>query len=73
MNPLFQQLNGNRAQQAPMNNKFGQMMQQFQQFKKSFRGDPKQQVQDLLNSGKMSQEQFNELSQMAKQFQNLFE
>lgn len=41
----------------------------FQQFKKTITGDPRQQVQDLLNSGKMSQEQFNQISQMAKSFQ----
>lgn len=70
MNPLYQQLNGNR--QMP-NNKFGQMIQQFNQFKNSFQGDPKAKVQELLNSGKMSQEQFNQLSQMAQQFQNLFQ
>lgn len=44
---------------------------QFQQFKNSFQGDPKQKVQELLNSGKMTQEQFNQLSTMATQFQQL--
>jgi len=47
------------------------MMQQFQQFKSSFTGDPQQQVMQLLNSGKMSQEQFNQLQMMAKQFQGM--
>lgn len=47
------------------------MIQQFQQFKSSFTGDPQQQVMQLLNSGKMSQEQFNQLQMMAKQFQGM--
>ena len=47
------------------------MMQQFQQFRSSFTGNPQQQVMQLLNSGKMSQEQFNQLQMMAKQFQQM--
>lgn len=44
---------------------------QFNQFKNTFRGNPQQQVQNLLNSGQMSQQQFNELQQMAKQIQSI--
>ena len=47
------------------------MLAQFLQFKNNFKGDPKQQVQELLNSGKMSQKQFNRLSQMANEMQSL--
>jgi hypothetical protein len=47
------------------------MINQFNQFKSSFTGDPRQQVQQLLNDGKMSQNQLNQLMQMANQFQNL--
>lgn len=61
-NPLFQQM---------MNGQNQNLLAQFQQFKSTFSGDPKQQVQQLLNSGRMSQEQFNRLSQMATQFQQL--
>ena len=43
------------------------IMRQFSQFKNNFRGNPEQCVQDLLNSGKMSQEQFNTLYQIASQ------
>ena len=50
---------------------FQQMMNQFQQFKQSFQGDPKAEVERLLQSGKMSQQQLNQLQQMAKMFQNL--
>ena len=50
---------------------FQQMMNQFQQFRQSFQGDPKAEVEKLLQSGKMSQQQLNQLQQMAKMFQNL--
>ena len=63
-NPLFNLLGGN---QLPGN--MGNMISQFQQFKSMFKGDPRQQVQDLLNSGKMSQQQFNQLQAMATQLQ----
>lgn len=46
-----------------------QMLQQFQQFKNSFQGDPKQEVMKLLQSGKMNQQQLNQLQAMASQFQ----
>ena len=52
-------------------NRLFQMMQQFQNFRKTFQGDPKQKVQELLNTGKMSQDQFTQLQKMAQQFQNM--
>lgn len=67
MNPLFNILNGGMQPQNPMMN----MMTQLNQFRQTFQGNPKQQVQQLLNSGRMSQEQFNQLSQMATQIQNM--
>ena len=60
------------GQQTPlMNSNLANMMGQFQQFKQNFNGNPKEQVQQLLNSGQMSQEQFNKLSQMATQMQQM--
>lgn len=47
------------------------MLSQFNQFKSSFTGDPRQQVQNLLNDGRMTQNQLNELIKLANQFQNL--
>ena len=58
-------------QSLPMNGGFANMMSQFQQFRQNFQGDPKTQVQQLLDSGQMSQQQFNQLSQMATQFQQM--
>lgn len=58
-----------------MNNPFGMnpqaLMAQFNQFKQNFRGDPRQQVQQLLNSGQMTQEQYNQLQGFAKQFMKM--
>lgn len=44
-------------------------IQRFQQFKQTFQGNPQQQVQQLLNSGKITQEQYNQAVEMAKQLQ----
>lgn len=61
-NPLYNGMN------QPQNN----MMQRFQQFQKMFKGDPKQQVQQMLNSGRVSQQQYNNAVQMANQFMKMF-
>ena len=61
--------NGRQMQQRPMNNPM-QMLQQFQQFKNSLNGqDPEQIVRGLLQSGKMTQDQFNQLAQAANTLQ----
>ena len=65
-NQLFNVLGG-QQQTNPMTN----LVNQLNQFRQSFSGDPKQQVQQLLNSGRMSQNQYNQLSQMATQIQNM--
>lgn len=65
-NPLFNLLGGKN------NNGPGNMIQQFQQFKKQMQGvDPQEEVQKLLQSGKISQEQLNKAQQMAQQMQGL--
>lgn len=66
-NPLFGFLGGGQPQQ---NNLFG-LVQQFNQFKQNFKGDPRQQVQDLLNSGRMTQEQLDQCTNMAKALQSI--
>lgn len=49
-----------------------QMMQMFQQFQRTFRGDPRQQVQQLLNSGRVSQQQYDQAVQTANQLRRMF-
>ena len=46
-----------------------QMVQQFRQFQKTFKGDPRQQVQQMLNSGQVSQAQYDNAVKMAQQLQ----
>lgn len=63
MNPLYEQMNG----QAGQNN----FLQKFMQFKQSFKGDPQQQIQQLLNSGRITQEQYNAAVQKAQMLQKM--
>lgn len=56
-NPLFNQLQSN----VPMN----PMLKQFLEFKRSFHGNPQQAVQDMINSGRISQSQVNQYAQQA--------
>ena len=60
---------GNKQQQA--NNGLLNIVNQFNQFKQNFSGDPSQRVQQLLDSGQMSQQQFNQLSQAANQLRQM--
>ena len=60
-NSLYQQLN---------NNSNG-LINKFNEFRNSLQGDPQQMEQQLLQSGRMTQAQYNQLSQMANEFQNL--
>lgn len=57
MNPLFHQLNNGNG---------NDIVSRFNQFRQSFKGDPQQQIQQLLNSGKVSQEQYNRAVQQAQ-------
>ena len=61
-NSLFTQF-GNQ----PPNNGLMQIMAQAQDLQKTFNGNPKEEVERLLNSGQMSQDQFNKFAQMANQ------
>lgn len=63
MNPLYQQM------QPQQNNS---LLQRFQQFKQGFQGDPQQTIQQLMNSGRIDQNQYNRAVQMAQQFQKMF-
>ncbi len=49
------------------NNPLAQLAEQARQFRQSFTGNPQQEVQKLLQSGAMSQQQFNQYSQIAQQ------
>ena len=68
-NPFMAALGGVQMP-GPMGN-FAQMVQQFNQFKANFKGDPKAEVEKLLQSGRLNQQQLNQLQQMAEQFKQL--
>lgn len=56
-NNIFNLLNGTQQ-----NN----MQQQFDNFRKTVNGNPQAIVENLISSGKMSQQQYQQLSQMAQ-------
>ena len=56
-NPLYNSM-------ANQNNPFMQIMQEAQKLKNTFKGNPREEVQKLLNSGAMSQSDFNRYSQI---------
>lgn len=62
-NPLYQMIGNQQT-----NNIF----QRFQQFRQNFKGDPQQMIQQMLDSGKISQQDYNRAVQMAQQFQGMF-
>ena len=59
MNPLYSQMNNNN------------LLQRFMQFKQTFRGDPQAQVQQPLNSGRVTQDQYNQAVQTAQQLSRM--
>ena len=59
-NPLFNMM-GNQT------NPMTDIIRQAKDFKKQFTGNPRQEVERLLQTGRMSQQQFNQFSQMAQQ------
>ena len=52
-------------------NPMGNFLKQFNQFRSTFSGNPEQQVKQLISSGKMTQEQFNQFAQTANQLRQL--
>lgn len=54
-------------QQYGQQNQNGGLIQRLNQFKQTFSGDPRQAVQNLINSGRISQAEVNRLSQQADQ------
>jgi len=65
MSSLFNDFNSGQP------NNMANLLSQFNQFRSTFSGNPEQQVKQLLQSGRMSQEQFNQLAQTANQLRQL--
>lgn len=68
-NPLFNALGGGMPQgNNPMN-----IMQQFQKFMGDMKGkNPQEEINKLLQSGKVNQQQLNQAQQMAQQMHGMF-
>ena len=65
MNPLFAKFQN--RQNFPQND----IVSQFNEFASQFRGNPKDKVDELLASGRMTRQQFDQLSQMARGLQGM--
>ena len=63
MNPLYQQMQPKQE---------NSLLQKFQQFRQQFQGDPQQMIKQMMNSGRINQNQYNHAVQMAQQFQKMF-
>lgn len=66
-NPLFNALNGG---QQTANNGFSNFMADFQRLQQTVK-NPRQEVERLLQSGAMSQQDFNRFGQMANQIMGM--
>ena len=65
MNPFFQAMGGNHQPN---------MMHQFQQFMNQMRGrDPNAMIQELVSSGRVSQQQLDHAQKQAQQIANTFQ
>ena len=61
-NPLFDQF-GNKGN--------SDIISQFNRFRQSFNGNPQQMIQQMLNSGRITQDQLNQAMQRANQLMKL--
>jgi hypothetical protein len=64
-NSLFNDFNQNPMSQM------GNFINQFNQFRQTFSGNPEAQVKQMLQNGQMSQAQFEQLAQTANQLRKL--
>ena len=64
-NPIYQVMNRNRQPN---------MMQQFRQFMEQMRGkDPNAMIQELVSSGRVSQQKLDQAQKQAQQMASMFE
>ena len=66
MNPLFQAMMPNTS-----NNGFAAFLQRFNQFRNGFGGNAEQVVRQMLQSGQITQEQYNNAVKMAQQLRRM--
>lgn len=62
--PVFSAMGGNQG---------GNILQQFQRFMQEMKGkNPQEEINKLVQSGKVSQQQLNQVQQQAQQMQGVF-
>lgn len=61
----------NESPQAPTQNQ-SNIFERFMNFKRTFQGDPKAMINQMLASGQISQEQLNNAMTMANQMKSMF-
>lgn len=64
MNKLYQQM-------GPQN-QYQIIIKQFEDFRKNFTGNPQEKIQQMLNSGQISQQQYDAAVQKANMLRSLF-
>lgn len=62
--PLYEALNGGQNMNS--------FMARFQQFAQTIQGDPRMQIQQLLNSGRITQQQYDQAVNMTNQMMEMF-
>ena len=68
-NPLYNTLN---KPTPPLNSEFARLIEDAKRLQSTFKGDPQAEVQRMISSGQMTQQQFNELAQQATQIMHAF-
>lgn len=63
-NPIFNAI----MQNTPLGNMQG-LINEYQNFRNTFSGDPQKKIQEMLASGQITQQQVNQARSMATQFQ----
>lgn len=71
MSTVFEAFNGVNHPNVPQRQNVD-MFTQLRQFANTLNGNPEQIVRNMLQTGQMSQQQFNQLSKQASQIQSLF-
>ena len=66
MNPVFEKFMQAMPLPGPLQN-ISNVINQFNQFRENYNGDPQAQVQQMLQNGQMSQQTFSQLQNLANQ------
>jgi hypothetical protein len=53
-------------------NQYQNIIKQFEDFRKNFTGNPQEKIQQMLNSGQISQQQYDAAVQKANMLRSLF-